>query len=101
MSELTFEQLSVKFQPNPHGRNLLAGVDQPFSGETEIGATELEFDAPGIPSMTMEGPEIDALREDVRLAQLMTHNPAAYEQEMIDANLSEQETDAGQADDGL
>ncbi len=101
VSELAFGQLSVKFEPRLHGRNLLAGVDQPTSGETEVGVAELEFDAPGVPSMTMEGPEYDALKEDVRLAQLMTHDPAAYEQEMIDANLNEQETDAGQEDDGL
>ncbi len=40
-------------------------------------------------------PEDRELQEEMRLAQLMTDNPMAYEQEMIDANLNPRVTNGG------
>ncbi len=92
VASLTFGDLHVAFynEASQLGRNQLASVDQPWGGETPLGSgTEQPL------VMTAEDQE---LREDMRLAQLMTDNPVAYEQEMIDATSNEQVLNGGRED---
>lgn len=93
MAALTLGDLHVSFFSSADrlGRNQLASVDQPAAGETAVGSEENQ------PVVVDVDPE---LREDLRLAQLMTDNPVAYEQEMIDANLSGQEVHVEPEDAG-
>lgn len=70
---------------------MLAGLgDQSFAGETAQDSGDEGFE------LSDEGKEI---AEQARLSQLMTEDPLAYEQEMIDANLYPRDMDGRQIPD--
>lgn len=90
VTSLTYGVLSIEFgTPEPEiGGNLFAGVDgvdQLNRGETRYAGGERGHD---VASLFAASPEERELTEEIRLAQLMTDNPLAYEQEMIDQNLN-------------
>jgi hypothetical protein len=86
VSSLKMGDLSVEFYQVPQlRRNADAGRDLPDGGETLPGFVgEYEVDTGAMPPIEFSD-EDRALLEEARLAQLMTDNPAAYEQEVIDA----------------
>ena len=83
VKKLRIQDFEVEFE-TPCGRGNASGVfvNQPAVEETPaaIIVDQQDEEQPFIPD-----PE---LMEEMRLAQLMTDDPVAYEQEMIDANLS-------------
>lgn len=80
--------LAVEFQriPSPWG-NTSAGASQPDAGETAEGIEGpfVVADNAEVQPKAELTDEDKQLIEDARLAQLMTDDPGAYEQEMIDA----------------
>lgn len=88
VSSLKLGALHVEFQKAPEPRrNVPAGASQPEAGETAAGV-EGPFvvgdNAETVPQAPLSEEDKELL-EDARLAQLMTDNPEAYEQEIIDA----------------
>lgn len=87
VSSLAYAGLSIQFDVASARawENALAPgfVDQPEGGETPSGGSQ----GASVQSFPMSA-EDKAILEESRLAQLMTDNPLAYEQEMIDAQIS-------------
>lgn len=74
----------------------MVSVDQPEGGETPSGGSQR---AAELPAKFELSDEDKALMEEARLAQLMTDDPMAYEQEMIDAQIFPRVTNGGGQDD--
>lgn len=87
MSSLKLGALQVEFYQVPQLRgNAAVGASQPDGAETLPGSEGPLEVAPDMTTPRAELSDEDkALLEEARLAQLATDDPAAYEQEMIDA----------------
>jgi hypothetical protein len=85
---LSYNALEIKFGPDQAAwgnAQLQYEVGQPEGGETPSGqGYAVPFDA--LPVELTE--EDKLLMEEVRLGQLMTDDPMAYEQEMIDSHIA-------------
>lgn len=88
VTSLKLGALQVEFYQVPQLRgNVPAGASQLADEETFVD-TEGQFEVAESPQVIQKAELSDedkALLEESRLAQLMTDDPAAYEQEMIDA----------------
>lgn len=94
VSVLKYGKLLVEFrEASRFGGNQLTSVDQFIGGETPADNGPGDD---GLGNKMLLTPEDEELRESLRLAELMTTDPVAYEQEMIDANLSGQDPNDGQ-----
>ena len=84
VKKLRIKDFEVEFETSPGQSNAAeVFVNQPKGNAIPVAEHVLMDDVePFTPDRE--------LLEDMRLAQLMTDNPVAYEQEMIDANLDEQ-----------
>lgn len=82
--------LSIEFLAGGLGGNQFAGVDHSFGGETP-GDGEA-----GGETRVLLTPEDREVQEEIRLSQLMTDDPVAYEQEMIDATFNQRVPTDGQ-----
>jgi hypothetical protein len=90
VKSLAYGGLKIDFDTtrDDEKKNLLSSDgDQPEGGETPSGAGQ-RVETSTTPSSFMEAEDRAAILEEIRLAQLMTDDPMAYEQEMIDANLN-------------
>ena len=101
VKSLAYSGLNIEFDaPTPDlWRNTAAvEVDQPEGGETPSGGSYLARPLP-VTAQTMQMSDEDlTLMEEMRLAQLMTDNPMAYEQEMIDAHVQPRVTNGSGED---
>ena len=99
VSSLTYAGLEIKFDvAATTDRNPLeyVPVDQPEGGETPSGGSQ----GAATQAKVHLSEDDKTLMEELRLAQLMTDDPLAYEQEMIDSHTRPRGTGDSREDPG-